>query len=132
VKTLHLVVLTPQATVFDAVVEAVIVPLSDGWRGILPGHANFQARLMRGHLLFRVGGKERIVATLGGALAVDNNTVTVLTGVAVLDRNLETMEREISEETQRLTALEQEAEKHFNRVYRQMARTFNHRGARHP
>jgi F-type H+-transporting ATPase subunit epsilon len=130
VKTLHLAVFTPQTTVFAAAVDAVIVPLPDGWLGVFPGHAPFQARLMRGEVLFRVDGKERVLATLGGTIAVDGGTVTILTGVAALDRDLETLERDISEEGQRLAALEQEAEKHFNRVYRQMARTFNHRRRR--
>ena len=126
-KTLRLTVLTPQATVFDEKVDAVVMPLADGWLGVFPGHASFQARVMRGEMLFRISGKERMLATLGGAVAVDNGTVTILTGVAALDRDLETLEREISEDAQRLAVLEQEAEKHFNRVYRQMARTFNHR-----
>jgi F-type H+-transporting ATPase subunit epsilon len=130
VKTLRLAVFTPQATVFAAAVDAVIVPISDGWLGVFPGHAPFQSRLMRGEVLFRVDGKERLLATLGGTIAVDGETVTILTGVAALDRDMETLEREISEEVQRLTALEQEAEKHFNRVYRQMARTFNHQRRR--
>ncbi len=130
-KTLRLTVLTPQATVFAAAVDAVIVPIPDGWLGVLPGHAPFQSRLMRGEVLFRTDGKERVLATLGGTLAVDRDTVTILTGVAALDRTVETLEREISEEVQRLAALEQEAEKHFNRVYRQMARTFNHQRRRY-
>ncbi len=86
---------------------------------------------MRGEVLFRTAGKERVLATLGGILAVDGDTVTILTGVAALDRTMEMLEREISEEAQRLATLEQEAEKHFNRVYRQMARTFNHQRRRH-
>jgi F-type H+-transporting ATPase subunit epsilon len=131
VKTLRLTVLTPQATVFDDTVDAVIMPLPDGWRGVLPGHISFQARLMRGEVLFRVGGQERLLATLGGTLAVERGSVTLLTGVAALDRSLETLERELSEEIQRFAALEQEAEKHFDRVYRQMAGTFNHRRRRH-
>jgi len=52
--------------------------------------------------------------------------VTVLTGVAAVDCPLENLEHAISEESQQLAALEREAEKHFDRVYRQMAHTFNH------
>jgi len=126
VKTLHLTVVTPQTTVFDNTVEAVIAPLADGWRGVLPGHANFVARVMRGEVVFRREGKEHMIATLGGALSVHGETVVLLTGVAALDHTLEKLEHEIGEENQRLATLEQEAEKHFNRVYRQMASSFNH------
>jgi F-type H+-transporting ATPase subunit epsilon len=121
---LHLEVVTPQALVVEADVVAVIAPLLDGWRGILPGHAPFQARLMRGELLFRTGSAERTVATLGGVLATDGRRVTVLTGAAAADTDLITLERAIDEEIQRLQAAELEAEKHFGRVYRHLARAF--------
>jgi F0F1-type ATP synthase epsilon subunit len=127
VKSLRLTVLTPQVTVLDETVDAVIAPFADGWRGVLPGHAGFVARLLRGEILFRVGGKERMIATVGGVFSVDQQQVTVLTGEAVVDCHLEQLEHAISEETQQLATLEREAEKHFDRVYRQMARTFNHR-----
>ncbi|MGE0681919.1 MAG: F0F1 ATP synthase subunit epsilon [Candidatus Binatia bacterium] len=130
-KTLRLTVVTPHATVFDDAVDAVIAPLSDGWRGVLPGHASFVARLLRGEILFRVGDKERVIATIGGAISVDREGVTVLTGVAAVDCPLENLERAISEESQQLAALEREAEKHFDRVYRQMAHTFNHHRRRY-
>lgn len=130
-KTLRLTVVTPHATVFDDIVDAVIASLSDGWRGVLSEHASFVARLLRGEILFRVGGKERVVATLGGAISVDREGVTVLTGVAALDCPLENLEHAISEESQQLAALEREAEKHFDRVYRQMAHTFNHHRRRY-
>ena len=124
-KTLHLTVLTPQAIMFDNSVDAVIAPLSDGWRGVLPGHLDFVAHLMRGEILYRVGEEEHEIATLGGVVSVNHGTVTVLTGTAAVNCSLENLEHAISEESQRLTTLEQEAEKHFDRVYRQMARTFN-------
>ena len=124
-KTLRLTVLTPQTTVFDDSVDAVIAPLSDGWRGVLPGHLDFVAHLMPGEILYRVGGKEQVIATLGGVVSVDHGTVTVLTGTAAVNCSLENLERAVNEESQRLTTLEQEAEKHFDRVYRQMADTFN-------
>jgi F-type H+-transporting ATPase subunit epsilon len=128
---LRLEVLTPEATVFDAEVDAVVVPLADGWLGVLPRHASFQARLMRGEVVVRIGGETRLLATLGGTILVHEGTVTILTGSAALDRNVEALEQEISGQAQRLAAMEKEAEKHFDRVYRQMAHTFPHRGRRH-
>jgi F-type H+-transporting ATPase subunit epsilon len=128
---LRLRVLTPGATVFDGAVAAVVVPLADGWRGVLPGHAPFRARLMAGEVVVRAHGRERLLATLGGTLAVDPAGVVVLTGVAALDTTLEALEREIGDEVRRLAAVEREAEKHFDRVYRQVARTLGRRGGGH-
>ena len=124
---LRLEVLTPEQAVYDGEVDAVIAPLPDGWRGILPGRLAFCARLMAGQVVFRTGGRERRLATVGGTLAVAGDTVTILTGAAVLDRDFDALERELREHLARVAAAETEAEKHFNRVYRQLARTLDRR-----
>jgi F-type H+-transporting ATPase subunit epsilon len=126
----RLTVLTPLATAVDDVVESVTVPLPDGWYGVLPGHAPFQARVLAGTIVVRMAGHDRRLATLGGALTVDGHAVTLLTGAAALDKDMDALEREIGDEVKRLAALEQEAEKHFNQVYRQLARTFHVRRRR--
>ena len=130
-RQLHLEVLTVQGAVLDQPVEAVVLPLVDGWKGVLPGHAGFEARLLRGEIIFRSQGVERPVATLGGTVVVERDRVTVLTGAALLDRDLAGLEQEISGELEALQALEAEAERHFDRVYRQMAETFRRAGSRH-
>jgi F-type H+-transporting ATPase subunit epsilon len=129
-KLLRLQVLTPLATVFDAPVEAVIAPLADGWVGILPGHARFQARLMRGQVVVRSAGQEQQIATIGGTMSVSGDAVLILTGAAAPDTSVARLEHERGQTVEQREALEREAEKHFDRVYRAMARTFNHRGGR--
>lgn len=119
---MRLLVLTLDETVFDGAVEEVVVPLPDGWLGVRPRHAPFQARLLAGDVVVRVDGGERTLATLGGTIMVERDAVTILTGVARLDQDLEALERAIGDDLRRRTALEGEAEKHFDRVYRQMAR----------
>jgi len=119
---LRLLVLTPDGVVFDAHVDEAVVPLADGWVGIRSRHAPFQARLMAGQVVLRAGGRERLLASLGGTVLVEGGEVTILTGVARLDVELETLEREIGDDLKRRAALEQEAEKHFDRVYRNLAR----------
>jgi F-type H+-transporting ATPase subunit epsilon len=124
---MRLLVLTLEQTVFDGPVEEVVVPLPDGWLGVRPRHAPFHARLLAGNVVVRAGDRERTLATLGGTIVVDRDEVAILTGVARLDRDLETLEREIGDDLKRRAALEQEAEKHFDRVYRQMARAVGSR-----
>ena len=126
-RALRFRVLTPQATLLDEAVWTVIAPLPDGWIGILPGHAGFQARLMRGHVVFEGSGRRRIIATIGGVLSVAAGTVTVLTGAAALDQDLAALERELGEEAAQFQAMEREAEKHFEQVYRALAHTFDRR-----
>jgi F-type H+-transporting ATPase subunit epsilon len=124
---MRLVVLTVDETVFDAAVDEVVVPLPDGWLGVRPHHAPFQARLLAGDVVVRAAGRERTLATLGGTIIVDRDEITILTGVGKLDFDLDTLERAIGDDLKRRRTLEQEAEKHFDRVYRQMARAIGPR-----
>jgi F0F1-type ATP synthase epsilon subunit len=126
-EVLHFKVLTPLTTVLDGPAATVIAPLPDGWIGILPGHSAFQSRLLRGSVVFEADGQRRIIATIGGVISVAADTITVLTGAAALDQDLDALEHDIGEEAVRLREMEQEAEKHFDRVYRALARTFNGR-----
>jgi F0F1-type ATP synthase epsilon subunit len=127
---LRLEVLTPGATVIDQEIDSLVAPLTDGWRGILAGHAGFQARLMPGEVFFKAQGRRRMLATLGGTLTMDGKTVNILSGLARLDCDLESLERNISAESEQLAAMETAAERHFDRVYRQMAHTLAHRRRR--
>jgi F-type H+-transporting ATPase subunit epsilon len=130
--SIRLEVLTPQTTILDTEVASVVLPLPDGWLGVLPGHTRFQARLLPGEVIFKADDRQQVVAQLGGTVMVEDNRVTILTGVAGLDSDLGTLERNISEESRQLAAMEEEAERHFDRVYRQMAQTLAHRRGGRP
>jgi F-type H+-transporting ATPase subunit epsilon len=124
---MRLLVLTLDETVFDGEVAEVVVALPDGWLGVRPRHAPFQARVLAGDVVVRAAGGERTLATLGGTIIVEPESVTILTGVARLDCGLETLEGEIGDDLRRRAALEQAAEQHFDRVYRQVARALRAR-----
>ncbi len=121
---LRLSVKTPTGVLYEDDVDAVTVPIADGWIGILPGHAPFMARLMTGQVAFRAAGRERTIATTGGTLSVKDDVVNVLTGVGEVDAAYSELERNIGAEGARIQSMELEAEKHFDRVYRAMADTF--------
>jgi F-type H+-transporting ATPase subunit epsilon len=120
---MRLEVLTPQAVVFEGEVDTVVAPLPDGWIGVLPGHAPFTARLMRGQVVFRRDGRDRTLATIGGSVAVKDDTITLLTGAAVLDATFDELEASLGAEAEQVRAMEREAERHFDRVYRTLADT---------
>ncbi len=120
---LQVEVLTLTGALWRQPVDAVIAPLADGWIGVLPGHAPFLARLMRGQVVLRDGDVEHRLSTIGGSLSVEDDLVTLLTGAAALDTSYRDLEQSLGVESQRIRALEQEAEKHFDRVYRTLADT---------
>lgn len=123
---MHLEVRTPERLVVDAEVKAVNAPLSDGWIGILSGHAPFQARVRPGVIAYRPSEDEaQQVAVHGGFLSVQDDQVTVLTGVAREGVDLETLDEAISHEEQQLEAMEEEARRRFDQIYQKMTHSFS-------
>ena len=121
---MRLEVITPQSVVFEGDVTSVVAPLPDGWIGVLETHSSFVARLMRGQVQVRTAGGDHVVATIGGSIAVKDGLVTLLTGAAAMDVSFADLERNLGSEAEQIRAMEQEAERHFDRVYRTLADTF--------
>lgn len=76
---IQLVIVTPEKTTLDQLVDAVTLTLYDGEAGVLPGHAPMIGRLGPGELRARVGSEESRYYVEGGNVQVENNVVSVLT-----------------------------------------------------
>jgi F-type H+-transporting ATPase subunit epsilon len=102
-KNLHVTVITPARSVFDAEATAVVVPAFDGELGVLPGHAAMLALLGTGELRVNTAdGKIKHLAIRGGFLQVNHNKVTVLTPESVTGEDLKP--DELQKEAQKLDA----------------------------
>jgi len=75
---LHVVVLSPERTVFEGEADQVVAPAFNGQLGILRGHAPLMALLGEGVLRVTRGGQEQRFQVAGGFLQVADNVVTVL------------------------------------------------------
>jgi F-type H+-transporting ATPase subunit epsilon len=73
---------TPTRLVVSAEVEEVVIPGSQGYFGVLPGHAPLLATLGIGELTYRVGRDEYHVALSCGFAEVLNDKVIILADVA--------------------------------------------------
>jgi F-type H+-transporting ATPase subunit epsilon len=82
---LHVVVISPERTIFDGEAESVVAPAWDGELGILRGHAPLMALLGEGDLRVRSGGRTEHFHVEGGFLQVVDNVVTVLSERAEAD-----------------------------------------------
>jgi F-type H+-transporting ATPase subunit epsilon len=82
---LHVVVISPEQTIFDGEAESVVAPAWDGELGILRGHAPLMALLGEGSLRVRSGGRTEHFHVEGGFLQVVDNVVTVLSERAEAD-----------------------------------------------
>jgi F-type H+-transporting ATPase subunit epsilon len=77
------VVVTPERTLFDELVDFVVLPLFDGELGVLPGRSPVIGRLGFGELRTKSQGSTKRYFVDGGFAQVRDNVVTVLTNRAI-------------------------------------------------
>ena len=69
---------TPSRLVVSAEVDEVVVPGSEGYFGVLPGHAAFLTTLGAGELVYRQGREEHRLVVIGGFAEVSGDQVIIL------------------------------------------------------
>jgi F-type H+-transporting ATPase subunit epsilon len=109
-ERLTLELATPTRMVVADAVDEVVVPGSEGYFGVLPGHAPLLATLGIGELTYRIGRDERHVAVAGGFAEVRNDKVIVLADTAELPQDIDRAraERARDRAEQRLSGRSQE------------------------
>lgn len=111
---LQCVVVTPERTLFDHLVDFVALPLYDGELGILPGRTPLIGRLGYGELRTRDAGATQRYFIDGGFAEVRDDVVTVLTNRAIpaarVDSSAAAQELEAAQ-TRRATTDYEQAEK---------------------
>lgn len=82
-KQIHLMVVTPEKTVVDTIVDFVAIPLFDGEAGILPGRSPLIGRLGFGELRGRTGEVVDRYFVDGGFAQIRDNAAIILTPRAI-------------------------------------------------
>lgn len=73
---------TPTRLVVSEQADEVVAPGSEGYFGVLPGHAPFLTTLGAGELMYRQGSREHHLAVSGGFAEVRDDRVIVLADTA--------------------------------------------------
>jgi F-type H+-transporting ATPase subunit epsilon len=81
-EKIHLEIVTPERQLFSGAVDAVTVPSSQGYLGILPGHAPLLAELGIGEISYRMGERTEYLFCSWGFLEVLPARVVVLAQTA--------------------------------------------------
>lgn len=89
-KSLKVVVVTPERAVLDEPAEMVVLPMFDGERGVLVGHAAFVGQLGPGELRIKQGTATKRYFIEGGFAQVADSVVNVLTAKATPSEKLTT------------------------------------------
>lgn len=82
-REMHLVVVTPETTLFDEPITALQFPLFDGQAGILPGRAPMVGRLGYGEMKATLPGGDAHFYVDGGFVQVKGSVVSILTSRAI-------------------------------------------------
>jgi F0F1-type ATP synthase epsilon subunit len=78
--------LIPEAVRYEAEgVKSAIIPLGDGYMGILPNHANFMGRIGMGPASIRLAQGEKVFMVRGGWVHIQDNVVE-LAASEVIDK----------------------------------------------
>jgi F-type H+-transporting ATPase subunit epsilon len=81
-KKIKLKIVTPERILHESEIDQITLPVLDGQVTILPDHRNYIAGLKAGEIVFKSEGKEVIMATSGGFIEFQNNTLNVLADTA--------------------------------------------------
>lgn len=88
--TLHVDVVSAEASIFSGEAKFVTLPGEAGELGILPGHAPLISRVRAGVVrISRSDGNEEDIFVAGGLLEVQPGVVTVLADTAVRSKDLD-------------------------------------------
>ena len=107
---LTLEIATPMRLVVADTVDEVVAPGSEGYFGVLPGHAPFLTTLGVGVVSYRIGRDEHQLAVAGGFAEVRNDKVIILADTAEKPDEIDRARAERAKERaeQRLSGRSQE------------------------
>lgn len=81
-QAIHFEVVTPEERLVSELVDEVVLPGSEGYLGVLPGHTPLLTALGIGEIMYRRGGARRYLAVAGGFAEVLGDRVSVLAEIA--------------------------------------------------
>jgi F-type H+-transporting ATPase subunit epsilon len=80
---------TPSRLIVSTEVDEVVAPGTEGYFGVLPGHAAFLTTLGAGEVMYRKGTQEHHLAVMGGFAEVRDDRVIILAERAELPEEID-------------------------------------------
>ncbi len=88
--TIHVDVVSAEASIFSGLVEFVVLPGESGELGIMPGHMPLMTRIKPGAVRLQLpDNREELIFVAGGLLEVQPGLVTVLADTAIRGADLD-------------------------------------------
>ena len=86
---LTLEIVTPEASVYSATIDSVVIPTVEGEVGILPGHIALLTQVADGELRVTKGSETLFLAVGGGFAEVTSDHVRVLAERAITEEKID-------------------------------------------
>jgi F-type H+-transporting ATPase subunit epsilon len=86
---IKLEIATPERMLLTEEIDEVVMPGSEGYLGIRPGHAPLLTGLDVGEISLRSGSEERYLSCSGGFAEVSEDRVTILADTAELSEEID-------------------------------------------
>jgi F-type H+-transporting ATPase subunit epsilon len=120
---LTLEIATPTRLVVAETVDEIVIPGSQGYFGVLPGHTAFLTTLGIGELMYRTGRDEHYLVVANGFAEVRNDKVIVLADTAERPEEIDRSRAERARDrAERRLAGRVEEEVDYNRALAALAR----------
>ena len=88
--TIHVDVVSAEASIFSGEAEFVVLPGESGELGIYPRHAPLITRIRPGAVrIQKAGGEEELIFVAGGILEIQPRVITVLADTAIRGHDLD-------------------------------------------
>ena len=81
-EKIHLVIVKPELQIFNGLVDRVTIPSSQGYLGILPGHAPLLAELGIGNISYSIGSQTELLFCSWGFAEILPDRVVLLAQTA--------------------------------------------------
>jgi F-type H+-transporting ATPase subunit epsilon len=88
-KTIHVDIVSAEASIFSGDADMVIAPGEGGELGILPEHVPLLTRIKPGTIRIRTGNEEEVIYVSGGMMEVQPDRITVLADTSVRAHDLD-------------------------------------------
>ncbi len=126
---LKMEVVTPDRKVLEKEVKSLVVPASDGYVGILPGHAPLVTSLGIGVLNYKSDNDDDLIAISGGFMEVSENKISIMADTAECCKEINLERAKRAEQRARERLKKQESDIDFVRAERALKRSLARQSA---
>ena len=122
-KSFKVHILSASRTFYEGDCESLVVPTLHGQYGILANHCNAICAIVPGKMMYRIPGKESMIAAVAsGLVKVENNDVLVLVDSAERPEEIDANKARLAADAAKEAMLQKQSMKEYEKARMSLAR----------